>query len=87
MLVVREKNPHEKRGIHLEKIRPNMQKMQGATQGTNRPHQGKQGEDKFRGKIHAKILDHKGSIERFGKNEDALKAIALVSKYIDSLLH
>jgi hypothetical protein len=38
-------------------------------------------------KIHAKILDHKGSIERFGKNEDALKAIALVSKYVGSILY
>jgi hypothetical protein len=37
-------------------------------------------------KIYEKILDHKGNIERFGKNEDALKAIALVGNYIDSLI-
>ncbi len=37
-------------------------------------------------KIHEGILDHKGNIERFGKNEDALKAIELLSNYVGSLM-
>ena len=37
-------------------------------------------------KIHEKIMDHIDDIERFGKNENALKTIDLVSKYISSLM-
>lgn len=37
-------------------------------------------------KIHEKIIDHMENIERFGKNEDALKTIDLVSNYISSLM-
>ncbi|MFX1338530.1 MAG: DUF447 domain-containing protein [Promethearchaeota archaeon] len=36
-------------------------------------------------KFHEKIRDHMKNIERFGKNKDALKTIALVSNYISSL--
>jgi hypothetical protein len=34
-------------------------------------------------KIHVKIVDHMEKIERFGKNENALKTIDLVSNYIE----
>lgn len=37
-------------------------------------------------KVHEKIVDHMENIERFGKNKDALKTIALVSNYISSLM-
>jgi hypothetical protein len=37
-------------------------------------------------KIYKKILDHKGNIERFGKNEDALKALGLVINYVGNLI-
>jgi hypothetical protein len=37
-------------------------------------------------KIHKKIVDHMENIERFGKNEDALKTIDLVSNYVNSLI-
>ncbi len=36
-------------------------------------------------KIHEKIMDYMEDIERFGKNQNAFKAINLVSKYISSL--
>ena len=36
-------------------------------------------------KIHEKIADYMADIERFGKNQDANKAIDLVSKYISNL--
>ena len=36
-------------------------------------------------KIHKKILDHMENIKRFGKNENALKTIDLISKYIQKL--
>ena len=38
-------------------------------------------------KIHEKIIDHMENIERFGKNKGALKAIALVGRYISNLIN
>jgi len=37
-------------------------------------------------KIHRKILDHMENIKRFGKNEQALKTIDLISEYIHKLM-
>ena len=37
-------------------------------------------------KVHEKIIDHMKNIERFGKNENALKTIELVNKYISKLM-
>lgn len=37
-------------------------------------------------KVHEKIIDYMGNIERFGKNENALKTIELVNKYISKLM-
>jgi len=38
-------------------------------------------------KIHEKIVDYMTNIERFGKNNDAIKAINLVSKYVNDLMN
>jgi hypothetical protein len=37
-------------------------------------------------KIHEKIVDHMENIEKFGKNENALKALELVSLYVSNLM-
>ena len=36
--------------------------------------------------VHNKLIDHKQNIEKFTKNENVIKSLDLISKFIDRLL-